>query len=106
MRLPSKYVCSYIDNHNLDNRGGDGEEPEEKVGSESFSTSFGDNFKDNITLHNIVDDIEKDKKWEVGVVIEPVARNRIGKDNMSDVEKDEQNDDSKFDPIFCCDSYI
>ena len=101
-----KYIDSYINNDNLYDRSGDREKPEEKVGLESFTTAFGDNFKDNITLHNIVDDIEKDRKWEVGVVIEPVARNRIGKDNMSDVEKDEQNDDSKFDPIFCCDSYI
>ena len=101
-----KYIDSYINNDNLYDRSGDREEPEEKVGLESFTTAFGDNFKDNITLHDIVDYIEKDRKWEVGIIVQPVAGHSIGKYDMQYFQYDEQDDKSKFNPILSWDSDI
>ena len=50
---------SYINNNDLGNSADDAEEPKCKIRFKSLATAFGDQFQNDVALHDIVDNKEE-----------------------------------------------
>ena len=50
-------------------------------------------------MHGVVADVEEDDKGKVGVPVEPVGGFAVGEDEVEKVEKDDEEDDGKLEPV-------
>ena len=60
---------SYINNNDLGNSADDAEEPKCKIRFKSLATAFGDQFQNDVALHDIVDNKEEINEWEIRIPI-------------------------------------